>query len=383
MAAPRILLFSKLNRDDPRLSGVVKKIRAQAIAFRKLGYQVDTLFTYNGGVVVESSRSSRLMPFKGWYPTVGLKRQVMFLKTLATALPIAKYDVVYIRHHMATPLYNFMLKRWKRFHPKLQIVFEIPTYPYKDSSDAFSFKFKLVIDDLSRSSLKKIGSFLTTYSKHTELFGLPAVPLCNGVDVHKIKRINTAPEFKGKLHVLAVANLSPWHGYDRIIKGFKDDQHAANTVFHIVGYGSEHAKLIELAETNKVKEHIRFYGFTDGDALSKLFQKAHIAVGSLAMFRLSLDYGSPLKLREYCARGIPFIFAYDDPDFPESFPFAQQYLNDDSEITPTMLHSFYQSIKTVSSDIPLDMRAYAQKHLTWDAKLKPVDAYIRKRLAQL
>ena len=97
-----------------------------------------------------------------------------------------------------------------------------------------------------------------------------------------------------------------------------------------------------------------------------------MAIGSLGFQRSRLEKGSTLKAREYCARGIPFLIAYDDPDFPESFPFVFRVPLDESPIDIDKVIQWYENLSMKHPDFSAQMRKYAEENLSWDAKMRPV-----------
>lgn len=208
------------------------------------------------------------------------------------------------------------------------------------------------------------------------------VVIGNGIDLSEIPKI-TPPKFEKELHLTGVANVAYWHGYDRVIKGlanyYKKDPEK-KVYFHVVGDGPELPKLKRLTRKLNVEDFVVFHGVKTGKDLDELFDICHVAVGSLGMHRIKLITGSVLKSREYCARGIPFIIGYEDPDFPQSFKYIFRVPADESPIDIDAIVMFYESIK--NENYTLEMRKYAEEHLVWSVKLKPVVEAIKKLLEE-
>ncbi len=110
-----------------------------------------------------------------------------------------------------------------------------------------------------------------------------------------------------------------------------------------------------------------FHGFTTGNALDALFDQCHVAVGSLGIHRKGLTQTSELKAREYCARGIPYIIACADPDFPAGFPYILRLPADESPIDIEQVLAFAREV-CADPDHPQKMRSYAEEHLDWSVK---------------
>jgi len=168
-----------------------------------------------------------------------------------------------------------------------------------------------------------------------------------------------------------------------VIKGlfeyYKTDP-SINVYFHIVGAGAELENLKKLTESLGLSEFVIFHGPKHGEELDRLFDEAHVAIGSLGNHRKGLRVSADLKTREYCARGIPFVISYDDVDFPDDFPYMLKVPADESPVDIEQILQFYERIK--DRHIVKEMRDYAEKNLSWEAKLKPVIDEINRLLAE-
>ena len=116
----------------------------------------------------------------------------------------------------------------------------------------------------------------------------------------------------------------------------------------------------------------------EGEDLDKVVDGCDIALGSLGFHRTGLTGGSPLKAREYCARGIPFAIAYEDWDFPETFPFVYRIPKDDTPVDVSQVIQWYENLIKEHPNYSMEMRRYAEENLSWDAKMKPVIEKIKE-----
>ena len=178
-----------------------------------------------------------------------------------------------------------------------------------------------------------------------------------------------------ELHLLCVANVSRWHGLDRLLRGLGSYRGPTRITLHIAGNGSEVSSLKKIIDELGIKGQVIFHGFTTGKDLDDLFTTCHIAVGSLGLHRIGLTEASILKAREYCARGIPYIIACKDPDFPNDFSYIQKVPADES---PVSIESIIDFAQRVSEDTghPMKMREYAVGHLDWSVKMKILKAFL-------
>ena len=202
----------------------------------------------------------------------------------------------------------------------------------------------------------------------------PHITIGNGFDVASVP-IRRPPVYNDDLHLLCVANVSRWHGLDRLLQGLATYDSVSKVILHIAGDGMELPHLRELANNLGIGDRVVFHGFTTGKALDALFDQCHIAVGSLGIHRISLKEASILKAREYCARGIPFIYGTADPDFPADFPYILHLPADESPIDVEQILAFAQEV-CADPDHPQKMRRYAEEHLDWSVKMKKLKGFL-------
>jgi glycosyltransferase involved in cell wall biosynthesis len=208
---------------------------------------------------------------------------------------------------------------------------------------------------------------------------IPRITIANGFDVRSVEVRNHPLFDKRNLHILFIGNICRWHGLDRMIRGIANYQGPVQIHFHIVGDGPEFENLKRLKNSVAPGAGIHFHGFLRGIQLDTMFDTCHIAVGSLGMNRKGLRQTSELKAREYCARGIPFIIACGDPDFPDNFPYILRLVADESPINMEEVISFAQKIYNTPNH-PAIMKRYAEENLDWTVKVKKLKDFIEKNL---
>ncbi len=220
-----------------------------------------------------------------------------------------------------------------------------------------------VTDEITAYQLKRSGDD-----------SIPHLTIGNGFAVQSVP-VRQVPPCAGHLHLLCVANVSRWHGLDRLLRGLATYNETPKVTLHIAGDGAELPHLQKLAGDLGITGRVIFHGFTTGEALDALFDQCHIAVGSLGIHRKGLTQTSELKGREYCARGIPYIIACSDPDFPPDFPYILHLPADESPINIEQILAFAREVYT-DPDHPAKMRRYAEEHLDWSVKMKKLKNFL-------
>lgn len=287
-------------------------------------------------------------------------------------------DFVYLRKpELSSQLVNHF-KMIKKTNPKIILLIEIPTYPYDLELSRRWIDWPVVFKEKrTRVKLRGIIHRFVTLSEDDTIFGVKTLKIQNGVEVEKITLKKSSENIKGIINLIGVANVSPWHGYDRVLKGLKlyyESNPMLNLHINIVGDGIALPELRNYVITNQLEHLVTFHGSKSGEELDSLFSNNDIAIGSLANFRHGIFLDSSLKTREYCARGIPFIKSSRDHDFQE-VPFVLTIKDDDSPVDFYQVIDFYQSLSF--NELPKTMREYALNQLTWDRKILPVINFLK------
>lgn len=291
------------------------------------------------------------------------------LKELIASL--SSNDILLLRY--PPPMFFLFFNKRKADNCKIIIEYNslLPTefkmlgdYPYFILDTLFGTLFRKKIDGI-------IGVTDEITEHEVTRAGYPFKPhitIGNGLDVNNfpVRYQNNLSD--NNLDLLCVANVSHWHGLDRVIKGLATYKGRIVVRLHIVGEGKKIESLKELVIHHGVNHLVIFHGYLVGKKLDGMFDQCHVAVGSLGIHRLGIMQASVLKVREYIARGIPVIYSGIDKDFPNDYPYILRIKADESSIDIDEVIDF---AKRVYSDPlhPIKMRDYALKALDWSIKL--------------
>ena len=376
----RSLLVYPISVDHPGNRGIINKMEYQRAAFSRIVGDADLICSSVRGPIFNGELAGKYrLTGRGWS---SLNHYGSFYSHVTKYVRTGGYDFLYIRYPLALPSFLGFLRHAKRSNPKMVVVVEIATFPYRREFQSLKRRVLLLLDDLGRGRLKHYVDAIVTFYGQSEIFGIPCIPLRNGVEVDRV-RLRHAKPFRGELAMIAVGNVAERHGLDRVLHGmssYMNQPLAKRITLHLVGDGPAMPELTALASQLRVADHIRFHGLKSGADLDAVFDEADVALDSLAIHRLHLPCSSSLKAREYCARGIPFVLASDDPDFPADLPFVHRVPSDDSPLDVCALVDFCDGLQQSNPAVDQSMRRYAEEHLTWDAKLEPLVHYLRERL---
>ena len=291
-------------------------------------------------------------------------------------------EFVYARSFMnANPWLVHLFKKLRK--SGIKAVTEIPTYPYDHELDTFSFgvRLGLKIDQLFRKQLCQEMSAIVTFSDATEIFGQRTINISNGVDFDSIPLHNYQPSAishqPSAIHLIGVAEVHLWHGFDRIMTGIGEYKGNRDVVFHVVG-GVDPNRMkwsfVPIIEKYGLQDRIIFHGQLFGDELTKVFNLCQFAIGSLGRHRCGITVIKTLKNREYATRGIPFIYSEQDSDFDYQ-PYVLKAPADESPIDIQQIIDFVDHFQMKPEEIRKTV-----EHLTWKIQMQRViDAVYKNR----
>ena len=157
-----------------------------------------------------------------------------------------KIEFVYARCFMnANP---FLVRFFKQLKcAGIKAVTEIPTYPYDKEftgSSDWNMKLDLWLDKLYRCKLYRQQNAVVTFSDAEDIFGQRTIRISNGVDFDSIPlhQPSTIYDQSSAIHLIGVAEVHFWHGFDRLIAGIGEyyKQGGKREVyFHILIYFSQ------------------------------------------------------------------------------------------------------------------------------------------------
>ena len=356
-------------------TGVHKKIIGQGDALKSMGFDVYYLFIDEEGLKITNFNINYTEFIKKIKTKVGVVTSGYNLskKIITKIAP----DILYQRSSFHEPFFISYLKYIRK--NRIRIFYEIPTFPYDNEfyKKKFPLNLFLLPDRFYRKNIYHLAEKVVTYTDHEKILGVKTIKLENGIVPKNFKKQNLNKSQR-ILNIIAVANISFWHGYDRMIKGlynyYQNSKSNLPVFLKIIGGGPETERLISLVEKLKLQQYVSFTGRIDGKELDIHFDNMHIGVDVLGMFRRGFNESCSLKAREYCARGIPFISSSLDGDFDPSFKFRFKCEANEKPIVVDSIIKFYKCLNwnTEKQD---DLISFANERLSWEKKMKRVTKY--------
>ncbi|MDI9392451.1 MAG: glycosyltransferase family 4 protein [Synergistota bacterium] len=364
-------------------TGVTRKILSQALALNLNGVSTDlVLLSRDTPLELKNKVESFTLKTPPYKNTL---EKISFLRGIAQA--VRKYsnecDIIYFRGLLPSPFLSHELASRR----KAKVVFEIQSIEEFEARMIKSWFRYWMTRIYSGSVLKYCDGIVGVTDEITNHYytisnnpGMQAMTSGNGVCVADVP-LRKAPEFRdGKLDLLCVGKIADWHGIDRLIKGMAESG-TENIRLHIVGEGQGIKNLIGTVQSHGLEERVIFHGFKTGNQLDSMFDKCHIGIGSLGIHRKGLAETAELKVREYCARGFPFINSASDKDFPPDFRYRLQVPPGEGPVDVGIVRAFAEEVFKEENH-PSAMRSFALEKLDWKVRMKELAGFFEVVLSR-
>ena len=384
-----IMYVSPMQINREKLDGVGRKILAQVSAFES--------YSNNNKVFLASYFEDKR------YLVIGEKCEIEIQYTQKDSKQLELFEIyqklwnvccelginaVYFRIFSLSWITNKLFKKMNK--NGIKIIVEIPTYPFwkekwldvkkrflsGDYMTALKRSLSNLIYSIYAQKMNKYVTAIVTFSDIKSLWRCPVIGIANGYEFDETSKEIALKNASETLNLLMVASIRENHGVDRVIKGMTEYLHSVksrNVIFHVVGDGEIVPSLKKEVRIAKIENNVFFHGFKAGDELDKIYRIADIGISALGFHRLGVFYASPLKSKEYFAKGLPVVGTTAEHDILSSkckkFYFAIP--EDDTALDIELLIRFYDelSMQHCTNKTIIDT---AKQCFEWKTIMKPV-----------
>jgi glycosyltransferase involved in cell wall biosynthesis len=296
-----------------------------------------------------------------------LEKRLVLYKILFYLLIRRKFKFIYIRYPRPDLFFILFLIILKI--KIIKIFYEIPTYPFtKEFNKLFSisglyerictlffFPITLLLTDYV---------LVVAYSQKKILFKT-VIKIENGVsDLNYIKKNIKSSKIIKLISVINFNETNNRHGLDRLLKGLSVyDQSFRSVELLLVGDVSL-SNLKEEILKGVNKGYLKILGNLNNDELKKYYTIADIGIGNLGFHRISVNYSSSLKEREYLEYGLPYISSSQDYMVRDNCNFRLKILNNDDIVRISSIIIFYDNFINRKNQY-IELKEYTKKHLNW------------------
>ena len=352
------------------------KFDGQMSAMEALGHEAWHIGYNREGMWLCRGESRTLLKSCPLYAMPGYSKTYLYVDLMTAvrkAFDHQRFDVVYMRYMPVFWNAPAAIRLIRKNGAKL--IVEHPTFPPNFARTTSALRKPVfVYTDHVFEKIKPMVDFYAVMGDDCGgmVDGKPAVNIVNGVDVESLP-LHVQPENGNEIHLLALASMSYWQGYDRLINAVAGWQGKETFVLHMVGTEGDGslARWMQLARDQGIEDRVIYEGALHGESLNAMVARCDLGVGGLGLHRRKIQTAISLKLREYMARGLPFMYAVEDVSVPWPAQFCVKVSNDDNLVDLQAVRDFVLSVRC-KPDIPLQMRAYAMEHMSWQEILQEV-----------
>lgn len=313
-------------------SGILRKARAQIRAWRARGHYVQAFLIspppetpHDSPFIDDAVVLTQAWPFST-LGSVGLPSLRLWLnkwsstRKLARHLEIFAPDVLYVRQTIWTPGYGRLLKR----HVAVMELNSLDLMEVRHLHPIWRSIYRAGRGALLSSVAGVIAvsnEIQSSFSSEIRRYGLLSEVISNGM--HGVRETPEPRNGTDQAPVLILVGSvgQPWHGVDKMVELARL---MPTCRFICVG-----------PDIDDPPPNLTSYPFTGIEELDRLYGESDIGLGSLALHRNRMAEASPLKVREYLARGLPVIGAYHDTDI-SGREFFLELDNEEDNIRPNL-----------------------------------------------
>ncbi|TYC01389.1 MAG: glycosyltransferase family 4 protein [Kosmotoga sp.] len=373
-----------------KIDGVAKKIISEFSALRESN-EIESKLVTLASRRPEKSLEKEIMSFDGKLLWSDNKRSRLCLRKQKFELAFGEINKMYPNNTIIYIRYPIADKYFFEFLKRIESYTIITEHQEKENSKHILLNVPLrYISEYiyGKRVRKKIDAFVGVtreileyeFKRSGNASQKKGIVIGNGIDVSSVP-LRKPPDLNDNIELLFVGSIYRTHAIDRLIKGFKNYKGRYSYKLHIIGKGPETKKLKRLVNSLQLRNRVLFHGFKTGEELDEFFDKCHIAIGSLGLHRIGLSEGSTLKVREYCARGVPFIYGVPDVDFSEDFPYVLRVTSNEEPVDIRRVTYFVERVFSIK-DHPRLMREYALNKLDWSIKMKQLVKFMNEILEE-
>lgn len=207
---------------------------------------------------------------------------------------------------------------------------------------------------------------ITEYQSKLTGGAIPSIAISNGINVERVKQ-RAGADFDGtELRIVLLSgSQAKWHGVDILLKSLEEIKNECKIICYIAGQITK-----EQEDRARRIQNVVVLPPQYGEDLDQLMDQCHLGIGTLGFETSFLTQACPLKVREYWARGIPFVIAYEDADLIQNTEMQPYFLRVQIENGTIRLNEVIDFAKKVyaAGNVPIKLRSLAKEQIDYTVK---------------
>lgn len=362
----KCFFYANINPYD-KSNGITKKVLDEVDAFKALGYEVYYTCYLEKSIAVMDAQSDEIVKMYRYFPAMRriTRRYSLMWAARKYVSKSQTFDLVYARYHFFDFTCLRMLKTFRRKAKK--IIMEMHSYPCLTPKEHIVY----YLDRLYANRCVKNIDLFASMSSDELPFYKPQVKITNTVNRDSVTI--RKPEKRGDaVKMLAVSYERLGHGFDRVIRGLRNYyDKGGKRKFQVLFVGKYKDSTKQLVRDLRLENYCEFLPPAQGDLLDDYYNQSDLAIGHLANHRVGSFSGSSIKVQEYLAKGIPFVYAWNEMTVPEDFPYALKFELNDEPLDFNLIEQFINSLPEPEI-VAYEMRKHFETFAGWDNQLKKV-----------
>ncbi len=357
------------------VAGIEAAVAGQANAAAAMGAPLDVI------VVSEADAGLRNSVRFARSTLTGSRAQWFKARAIADAVDLDAYDVVFVRYPTAIDLDPLALLRGRRSRV-VTIHHTKEIEETRSVGESMGVRMRAAMERVQgRRLLERVDGVIGVtdeirrYEVERARRVMPSVTITNGIDVQMVPTTGFVPFDGEELHLAFIASAdASWHGKDRILAGIDAYTGPVKLHLHVVAPTTERPGSIERRGSATVHHH----GILRGSDLTRVYERSTVAVAGLAQSRRGLRVACTLKVREYVARGLPFVLGHQDADVNDDSPFVLRVADDETPLDMERVVDFCQKTAEIAPELVRQMREFAELRLDWSHRVRSMVGFAQQ-----
>lgn len=369
----KLFFYSNMRTYD-ETAGITRKVKEEIEAFSELKYNVYYSGYLENGIGIFNK--DKLILFKKYFfkneKINHILRRYMLIMFCIKFVSNKNFDIAYLRYHFFDYLYLKLLKRLKKNGAK--VIIEAHAYPSLPKASQFN-PIK-ILDDFYSKYAYHYTDLIASMTDYKKMWNIPTYEIDNTLDIKKYKLKEYVP-LNDEFIMVNIAFENVAHGFDRLIKGLSEyKKEKLKIKVRVICIGEYSKQTKRLVKQLKLEDSVIFVGKKNRDEINEFIDKSHFAVGSFGNHRFNSFYGSALKTKEYMARGIPFIYGWNEKIL-KNFKNAYKVPLDETPIKIKEVIDFYKNIE--HKNLSYKIRNYlVNNNQPWEEQYKKMLTFMTR-----
>lgn len=379
-------LYAGLDLSDTRPDFLRRNVFSRTAGVKQLGHEADCAYVSEDGLVFAAGNGEeRVLPLPAQPP----QREKAAAAAICDLLRERNYRYVYLGGLFVKRSALEVAACAKSLNFGTRVIFELQRYPqreaYKEKMKAFrekgsrascrSLRLEMLRQKLNLSRIvKNIDTFVVFGVPVNEIYSIPAITVDTGIFVNEVTPRTLLENEGDPIRMLGIVEDPEICGYERVLTGMKayrSNLHRDPVVFDIIGSECNIRTLRELAARLELGDTVRFLGEKNEKEMNAVYNEHTVAVSCMGLFRAGGEYLSPRIAKEFCAAGIPFLYAYEDLSLSRRVPFALKLANLDAPVSMELVSEFVWRCR-LNPNLARTERKFAETCYDWRVIMKRI-----------